>query len=480
MTFVISVFILFMQFLWKWVDELVGKGLDWNIISELFFFASLSFIPLALPMAVLLSSLMTFGNLAEHYELAALKSAGNSLVKIMRPLILFTCMVTIGAFLFSNYILPYTQLKMLSTLFDIRQQKPALNIPEGVFYDKIDGYSLRIKKISKDGNKLSDIMIYDQTEQAGNTSLTVAESGKMFMTEDKSFMVFELYNGEQYKDIWNQANATITHPFQRMKFKDLIMRLDLSGFKLQRTDQDLFKDNERMLNNQQIRVAVDTMKNEMEINKKDFYRAMQNAYLPKSEKYIVGLDTTKSPLKTGFFLNELNKDERARVYDLALNSARNCKSAADSKKNELDSQQSSIIRFKIEYWRRYMLAVACLLMFFIGAPLGAIIRKGGLGMPVVISVVFFLLFWVLSIIGEKLSKNGVLPPEIGMWIGCIVFLPLGMWLTKKATEDSAMFDSDGFFIRILRIFTWRRRVLNKALKLDEGMEKTDAEKHLDL
>jgi len=401
-------------------------------------------------------------------------------VKIMRPLILFTSVITLSAFLFSNYILPYTQLKMLSTLFDIRQQKPALNIKEGVFYNEIDGYSLRIRKIGKDGQSLSDIMIYDHTQQAGNTSLTVAETGKMFMTSDKSSFVFELHNGEQYEDIWKQANANITHPFKRMKFKDLLLRLDLSGFKLQRTDQELFKDNERMLNNQQLLVAIDTMKNQVVRDKSGFYKAITNAYLVKSGKYWNTLDTVKSKIKSGYFMSELKKDERARVFDLALSNARNCKSATESKVNELESEDHTILRFKIEYWRRYMLSVACLIMFFIGAPLGAIIRKGGLGMPVVISVIFFLLFWVLSITGEKLSKDGFLPPEIGMWIGCIVFLPIGIWLTKKATADSAMFDSDGFFIKILRVLTWRRRMERKLLKLDEGVEKSDTEKHLDL
>jgi lipopolysaccharide export system permease protein len=466
MTFVISVFVLFMQFLWKWVDELVGKGLDWNIISELFFFASLSFIPLALPMAVLLSSLMTFGNLAEHYELAALKSAGNSLVKIMRPLIFFTCFVTIGAFLFSNYLLPYTNLKMLSTLFDIRQQKPALSIPEGVFYDKIDGYSIRIQKISKDGITLNDIMIYDQTEQAGNTSLTVAKTGKMFMTDDKKYFMIELHDGEKYDDVWKSENANIRHPFMRMKFKDLLLRMDISGFKMQRTQEDLFKDNQQMLNNHQLLDAIDTMKKEINKDKEGFYKALSNAYLSKTVRYWQSEDTTKSKILTGFFMDSLTRDEHAKVYELALNNARNCKSATDSKVNELDSENASILRFKIEFWKRYMYSVTCLLMFFIGAPLGAIIRKGGLGMPVVISILFFLQFWVFSIIGEKLCKDGLLPPEIGMWLGCAIFLPLGIWLTKKATEDSGIFDSAGFITRLLLIVTLGGRLGRKISKLE--------------
>jgi len=201
-------------------------------------------------------------------------------------------------------------------------------------------------------------MIYDQTRMAGNTSLTVAESGKMFMTEDKSFMVFELHNGEQYEDIWDQANSNITHPFKRMKFKDLVLRLDLSDFKLQRTDQELFKDNERMLNNQQILEAIDTMKTQMEDDRNSFYKAIKTAYVPNSIKYFKTVDTMETNVKTGFFLNDLDRNTRARIYELALSTARNCKSAAESKSNQLESEQNTILRFKIEYWRRYMLSIA--------------------------------------------------------------------------------------------------------------------------
>lgn len=441
MTVVISVFILFMQFLWKYVDELVGKDLPWNVLSELFLFAALTFVPLALPMAVLLSSLMVFGNLAEHYELAALKSAGMSLTRIMRPLIVFMVFITIGSYYFSNNLLPYTNLKFLSTLYDIEQQKPALNIKEGVFYNEIDGYSIRINKIAKDGQTLKDIMIYDHHEQAGNIQLTVAEYGKMFLTSDKNFFVIELHNGETYQEWWQNKNASMTKPFSRMKFKDQLARLDFSSFKMVRTDQSLFKENHQMLNGSQLLSTIDTMKMEVNEDKEKFYPGLQKAYLSKSNSYWKSLDTIKGKILDGNFIAEIHPDEMARLYDLALGSARNCKVAAESKVNEIAAEESSIVRFKIEFWRKYSLSFACFLMFFIGAPLGALIRKGGLGMPVVISIFFFLLFWVLSITGEKLAKEGTVPPEIGMWFGCAFFLPLGIWLTKKATADSGMFDS---------------------------------------
>lgn len=457
LTFVISVFVLFMQFLWKWVDELVGKGLDWHIVAQLFFYASLSVVPLAIPMAVLLSSLMTFGNLAEHYELAALKSSGMSLMRIMRPLIYLAVGTMVCAFLFANYVLPYTNLKMFSTLFDIRQQKPALNIKEGIFYNEIDGYSIRIRKISSDKIDLQDIMIYDHTDNMGNTALTIAEYGKMFMTEDKRYLVIELHNGTTYREEWKQQNSAQKHPFFRIGFKDQLVHLDLSGFKMQRTEEDLFKDNHQMLNGSQLLAYIDTMKNEIQQDKANFYSSIQNAYFTRLQSYWDVNDSLEVQPEKGTFLDAFSKDEQSRLYENALNTARNCKATAESKVNELEAEQHTIVRFEIEFWRKYSLSFACLIMFFIGAPLGAIIRKGGLGMPVVFSVIFFIIFWAVSITFEKLSLKSAVPPSIGMWMGCIVFIPIAVLLTRKATADANLFDLDGYLVAIRRFLRFGRR-----------------------
>lgn len=439
-----------MQFLWKWVDELVGKGLEWQLVAKLFFFASLSVVPLALPMAVLLSSLMTFGNLAENYELAALKASGLSLTRLMRPMLIFTIAVTIGAFFFSNYIIPYTNLKMLSTLFDIHQQKPAMNIKEGVFYDDIEGYSIRVKKIGKDGQSLQNVTIYDHTAQMGNTSVTLAESGKMYLSPDQQFLLVELNNGCTYRDVWNQQNAAQRKPFMRMQFKHQIVRLDLSGFQMQKTNEELFKDNHQMLNGKQLLAYIDTMKLEMTADRSSFYTNLRNGYLGRTQRYFTTNDSLKKIPQSGNFIDELTSDEKKKAFEIALNSARNCKAAAESKQNELESQERNIIRFGIEFWRKFTFSFACLIMFFIGAPLGAIIRKGGLGMPLVISVVFFIVFWVLSITGEKLSKEGSIPAQYGMWLGCMLYLPIGIWLTLKANSDSALFDRETFLTKFFQ------------------------------
>ncbi len=441
-----------MQFLWKWVDELVGKGLDWHIVTELFFYASMSVVPLAIPMAVLLSSLMTFGNLAEHYELAALKSSGLSLMKIMRPLIVLVVGTTILAFLFSNYVLPYTNLKMYSTLFDIRQQKPALNIKEGIFYNEIEDYSIRIKKIAADKINLEDVMIYDHTEHMGNTTLTMAKKGQMFMTEDKRYLVISLQDGMSYKEYTNTANAAQRKPLIRAKFETQLLRLDLSGFQMQRTEEDLFKDNHQMLNGEQLLEYIDTVKDEIIRDKMMFYSSIQSAYFSRSKSYWQLADSLKIKSEGSDIFPTFSKEEKLRVYDNALNTARNCKASSEYKVNEIQAEEKSIVRFEVEFWKKYSLSFACLIMFFVGAPLGAIIRKGGLGLPVVFAVIFFILFWIVSITFEKLSLKNTLPPYIGMWMGCVVFIPIAFMLTKKATADASLFDVDGIFASILKFF----------------------------
>ena len=252
MTFFIAVFILLMQFLWKYVDDLVGKGLEWHIILQLLFYASFTFIPLALPLAILMSSLMLFGNLGERYELVAMKSAGISLIKMMKPLVFFTLLISAGAFAFSNYLLPVANLKMQALLYDVREQKPALSIPEGVFYKGIEDYVIRVAKKEKDNQTVRDVLIYDHTNRMGNTSVTRAEWGTMVMTEDKKFLIFSLYNGFMYDEDPQRGLFSLVRPITRVKFKENKKRFDLSSFSMSRTNEEFFKDNYQMLNVKQI------------------------------------------------------------------------------------------------------------------------------------------------------------------------------------------------------------------------------------
>lgn len=428
-----------MQFLWKYIDDLVGKGLEWYIISELMFYASATLVPLALPLAILVSSIMTMGDLAEHYELVAAKSAGISLQKILRPMLFTALMISGLAFYFSNYLLPYTNLKMGSLLYDVRQQKPALYIREGVFYNGIDGYSLKIGKKEADNQTLRNVMIYDHTAQRGNTKVIFAQSGKMAMSNDEKYLIVTLFDGNSFEEQnENKPYGKKTHPLLRSSFKSYQIRFDLSTFKLNRTNEDLFKDNYQMLNLNQLASSLDSFDLQLSKRKVEILQTLQSYYMTYRDSAL----SQKAFLDSTFGAIDTMKSEA--IYDNALGHARNVKSYLSSVSEELDGRNKMIARFAIEWHRKYSLSIACFILFLIGAPLGAIIRKGGIGTPVVVSVIFFLIFHVTSIIGEKFAREGVLEPRIGMWLSSALLFPVGVFLLYKATHDSALFDIEAY------------------------------------
>lgn len=432
-----------MQFLWKYVDEMVGKGLEWYLILKLLFYASATFVPLALPLSILLSSLMTFGNLGERYELVAMKSAGISLWKIMTPLIFISTLISIFAFFFSNNILPVANLKMGALLYDIREQKPALSIKEDVFYNGIDGYIIKVGKKSSDNKTIYNVMVFDHTERFGNNNFTLAESGIMELTPDKRYLIFKLFNGSNYYEDMKKEKSRTRHPFTRTKFDEETRRFDLSGFSMQRTNEEFFKNNFQMLNLKQLDVFIDSAENVISRTRKESCLNFRNSYINLNK---VQLDSSQAGPAVSYnqTLNMMSKDAAYRVYEYALNNARNNKNNIEYFINNLDAQYKLLIRHKIEWHRKFALSIACLLLFFIGAPLGAIIRKGGFGLPVVVSTLFFLLFHIVSFIGEKFVRSGVLEARYGMWISSAVILPIGVFLTYKATMDSPLFDYFGW------------------------------------
>ncbi len=452
-TLFISMFILIMQFLWKYIDDLVGKGLEWTIIGQLLFYASATFVPMALPLGILLSSIMTFGNLSEHYELAALKSSGLSLTRIMYPLIVVSILLSIGAFYFSDQVLPRANLKMGSLLYDVREQKAALQINEGVFYNGINGYSIRVGKKEDDGKLLKDLMIYDHTDYQGNTSVTLAESGTMQMSADKQYLILTLRNGNNYEEQLNTAEQRITRPLLRTQFEEQIIRLDMSGFKLNRTDEDLFKGNYEMLMLNQLEYAIDSLKSE---NAKIFDSIP--GYLSK-HYYISSYSKTKAPEKAAappaigtFDFKGFDRQQKQSILETALSMARSTKGYLEIQYNNVDSHHETVRRCEVEWHRKFTLSFSCLLLFFIGAPLGAIIRRGGIGLPGVISVLFFILLYVLSITGEKFVKQDVLPAWQGMWMPSAVLLPISLFLTYKAAYDSALFDMETYVKPFRKLF----------------------------
>ncbi|MEE4177008.1 MAG: LptF/LptG family permease [Bacteroides sp.] len=452
-TFFIALFIILMQFVWKYIDDLVGKGLEWYVIAELLFYASATFVPMALPLAVLLSSIMTMGSMGEHYELVGFKSAGISLRKILWPMVVISMVLVAVAFYFSNNVLPVANLKMYSLLYDVRQQRPAFNIIEGVYYKGIENYVIKVEDKESDGTTLRDIKIYDHTDKRGNVNLTVADWGTMLLTPDKRTLVFTLFNGTNYQDIRQQNPRDPSKPFQRTHFSEQVMRFDLSAFDLNRTDEELFKSNFQMLTLDQLVFFEDSLSRELNARKEsyinDYYKRLAYFSLADPEKMqnmpieqIVPIDIMKSGSPSSVQL----------VIDRALSLVRSNKDHAFFSHDEFRQRGRTLARYQIEFHRKFTLSFACVVLFLIGAPLGAIIRKGGFGLPVVISVLFFVVFHVLSITGEKFAREGVLAAHQGMWIAPLVLLPVGIILTVKASTDSSLFDVDSYLKRFEKFF----------------------------
>lgn len=463
LTFFIAVFVLMMQFVWKYIEDLVGKGLDISVIAELMFYTSASMVPMALPLALLLSSLMTFGNLGENYELVAFKSAGISLQRVMRPLIILIILLSVLAFFFSNYILPVANLKMRSLLYDIMQQKPSVNILPGIFYNEIEGYTIKVKdkKTVDEVDILEEVMIYDHTEKNGNRKVIVAQSGKMVNSSDKRFLEITLYNGFGYDDQTERSKTSTSYRHTKNKFKEKTIRIDMTQFELNRTDEELFKSHYEMLNLKQLDEAVDTLKSVNSSRIEFFTKGIRNSYYvsrkveknnERTGEEVVLPETDIEDYNPDSIFNSLTTHEKSSIFSHAINSCRGIKTRSNAAYLEEYDRDIMIIKHIVQWHKKLTLSYACLVLFLIGAPLGSIIRKGGLGMPVVISIFFFILFHILNITGEKLSKEAVVDPSIGMWIASMVLTPIGVFITYKATSDSSMMDAVSYLNVIKKLF----------------------------
>lgn len=448
-------FILLMLFLFKYIDDLIGKGFEWYVILELMLYASATNVAMALPLAILLSSIMTFGSLGENYELVALKSAGISLQRAMMPLVVVISMISVAAFFFSDYMLPVANLKYGSLIYDVRNQKASFLIDEGVFNNAITGYSIRVKKKGADGQTLHDIIIYDHSSNnSGNVDVLVAKEGRMYRTDDDQTLVLKLKDGERYEE--SQGDATNFNPREqltRFKFKETEQKFDLSGFKLQRTDENLFKSHHAMLNLRQLNLYSDSFQLKIDSNQKTVYKNIKGYYMAPEDgpnkSYAKNLPVLKS---YNNILEIIPQQNRITVLQNARSQINSLKTILQEKESLNRDSASTIKGFLIEYHKKFTLSVSCLLLFFIGAPLGAIIRRGGLGLPVVMSVLFFLVYHIVSTVGEKFVKQGQLEPVLGMWMSIILLTPLGIFLTYKATVDSVLFDPDFYKQWLKKLF----------------------------
>ncbi|PLX13293.1 MAG: hypothetical protein C0598_03990 [Marinilabiliales bacterium] len=464
-TFFIALFILLLQFLWKYIDDLVGKGLEWHIIARLLFYASSTFVPLALPLAILLSSLMTFGNLGEHYELVSIKAAGISLRKAMKPLAILAIFISLGAFFFSNYVLPVANLKFGSLLYDVRQQKLAFNINEGIFYDGLDNIVIQVGSKDKDNKTIYDVKIYDHSDRKGNTQVTLAKKGIMKLSPDKSKMIFTLFDGNSYAEI-EERGYRVNRPFQSTKFDKQILVFDLGDFKLNRTNEDLFRSHYSMLNIEQLNYSIDSL-SKTKVDRVEFYKKKymkKFSYIDKMDSTTIDtviivdtarLDSLKYPL-----LENFRNSAATQILAKSLKNVRSFKENIIFYQRELESRALILKKHEVVWHQKFKLSLACLIFFFIGAPLGAIIRKGGLGLPVVISVLFFVVYHVTSITGEKAALTGEWNVIFGVWLSTFVILPIGLFLTWKATTDAPLLDAEiwgRFFSKLSKFRLLRKK-----------------------
>lgn len=472
LTFFIVLFIQIMQFLWMYVDDLAGKGLEINVLMELLFQFSLVFVPTALPLGILLASLMTFGNMGENFELTALKSSGISLQRIMRPLIVLLMFISIASFFFANNVLPYSNRKAKTLMYDIQRKRPELNIQAGSFYNGLQGFSIKIGSKDPETNRLERILIYDHRDNNGNTSVTYADSGYMRLTPDETGLVFTLYNGYSYNDI-NEKNAAISnrkYPFRSASFGEQSLLVELSGFDLDRSDMSLFSSNSTMLDLSELNTFIDSLTTRLE-KRRDNYLSEFNLtriyarknYLRESENTDTAT-TIYEKFNIDTLYNSLTVSQREATLGIAVKNARAGSSYIIEKNQTLHRDEKGVRKYEIEWHKKFTLAVACVVFFFIGAPLGAIIRKGGLGMPVVISVLFFVFYYVLSITGEKFAREGITGSVAGMWSATMILFPIGIFLTYKATTDAAIMNKETYTIFFKKII----RLIGKKLVKDEN------------
>ena len=455
MTLFVGNFVFFLIHVFTYMDDIIGKGMTVWVLAQFFLYSFISFLPVALPLAVLLSAIMCFGSLAENYELAAMKSSGLSLFKIMKPILMFILGLAAFSFLFNNYILPHITLKASRLLWDIRQAKPTLSIKEGVYYNQLDGYSIKVNRKNSDGKTLYDLSIYDHSAGLGNNVQLYADSGLMKTTADTNYLQIQLHNGIRYEDIQQEAKHTNTRPLMQLMYKELCVNVDMSGFKMKNTEENLFKNHHEMMNIFQIDSEIDTFN--IQIDKK--HQTLHNQF----NSYFISRTMHTSTLtavseNVTHFYKELNKDDFRRSIENAQSLVRNSSSFIDTTIDEITGKEMQIADYASGWHKKINMSFVCIVLFFVGASLGAIIRKGGMGLPVVVAVLFFLLYYIISIVFERMVYEKVFSAVFGMWFPLFIFLPIAIFLTYKAAKDSALFDITLYIDSVKKIFKKTSRV----------------------
>lgn len=468
----ITIFVLILQFIWVYADDLIGKGLNFGVLMELLYYLSLMNFTLALPIGVMLASIMTFGNMGEHFELTAAKSAGISLYRIMGPIFVLAALFTITSFVFANNVFPYASLKTYSLVISIRQQHPALRIQEGIFNYDVQGYVIRVAKKSKKTNMMYDFMIYDHKNYQGNKFVIVADSGTVGVTDDLKYMIINLFDGFQYEELKeNKAkkNKKNQHPYHIDQFKKQKIIIPLKGFDFKKTDLSMLSQNFNMLNVKQLREKIDSLNSKL-VGKVQYYFdvILNNDILKKQLRLRSKTDSVNFMLKSDL-LNNLPADKLKIVYNIdssynsrsihnqkelskmALTNAENLSNRLTVFQAEYESRRQWLVDHKVALNKKYVFALACFIFFFIGAPLGSIIRKGGFGLTTIISVILFLVFYIILTLGEKFARDGATSAFVGIWFAVFVFVPFELYLFYKASRDAVVVNYD-YYVEVITKF----------------------------
>ena len=457
----ITIFILVMQFLWLYIDELVGKGLEFKVILEFMMWGSCQVLPLALPLATLLSSMMTFGDLGEHYELTAMKASGISLARILAPVIFASALISVAAFFIGDRLVPYSINQIYTMRDDIGRTKSEIKIPKGTFYDGIEGYVLRIDDRDDETGMMYGVMVYDHTADKGNLRVTVADSGMMKMSKAKDYLTFQLYNGTNYQETNTRKYRDTTLALQRIHFARQEMVIPLENYAFQHSDSARYGDQVRSRSNAELLLARDSLAEKSDAGAEKYLQEIRSNLALQWQKQ---LDSTwKDPGKKNFDLEERrpskwdDPEKLKQAFEVASSNAMQLQSTVQTQGMEAYEYSRLLRLTEVEIWKKYAQALACFILFFIGAPIGSLIRKGGLGTPAVVSILFFVLYWVVDISGTKLARDGAATPFIGNFISTFVLVPIGVFLTWMAIREKSL-NLDAFK-------TWRRKIFYKLMSL---------------
>ena len=462
LTFFIAEFVLIMQFLFLYIEDLVGKGLEFSIILEFLLYSSANLVKMALPLSVLLASIMTFGNLGENYELSAMKSAGVSLQRVMLPLMILSVLLGVGLFFFLNNVLPDVNLKMRALYYDISNKQPEMLIKEGVFSDGVDDFRIKVQRKNNDNNMMYGFMVYDHKEKRGNPKVTLADSGTIELTIDMKRLVITLYNGKAYEEAEEKGDKKI-RPEHHTFFDKEIISLPLSDTAFIKTPIHLFSDDYLTKNTTQLQRAEDSLSAEIQTSKQRFIEKLLDERLFKT-KNNVKKQTSSAPgavtIISDSLFNTIKTGQQSVVLNNALKLAERNKQYISVNLKRIESKLKNLYKHNISWHEKFTFPFACVIFFLVGASLGAIIRKGGFGLPFLVSIIFFLGYYVISILGKKLVEEGVLQAWSGMWLSSVLTLPLGVFFAYKATTDSSLFDLGSYSKLINRTIVFFKNKLD--------------------